>query len=317
MQIQGRSSELDAGNVKLGDRTAIRGTIRALAVASVPAKRRTAAQPKVTNMKRFTSAPWAALILSACLQIGASAAYAQDAPVQQETAPAPAKPKHFSFGIRARDFPIKNFSDMGNKSTATTTLAPQPAPKDWNFTTTTKSPFWGAGPTVEYWGGPTWTITAELLFNRVGYTKQTNVYWGIDNPATSFDEREHEFFTENTKGYLFDLPVLVHYRAIHSSGPFSRMYFSAGATVRYVAHVKSFLYTISPSDISTTTPLVVDPSKRTLVGATIGIGFRIVDDFNIKTTPEIRYTRWAGSTFSQDSTISPRNQLEVGIAFTF
>jgi hypothetical protein len=268
-------------------------------------------------MKRSTSAPWAALILSACWQVGASAAYAQDAPVQPETAPKLVKPKHFSFGIRGRDFPIRDFGNMGSKSTATTTFAPPPAPKDWNFTTTTKSPFWGAGLTMEYWGSDKWTITGELLYNRVAYTKQTNVYWGVDNPATSFDEREHEFFTEDTKGLLFDLPVLIHYRPFHYSGPFSRMYVSAGATLRYAADIKSFLYTISPSDISTTVTQVVDPSKRLLVGGTIGVGFRIVDDFNIKTTPEIRYTRWAGSTFSQDSTMSPRNQLEVGIAFMF
>lgn len=268
------------------------------------------------NMKSFTRAPWAVLILSVAGQFGATVARAQDTPVPVETAPTAVKVKHFSFGIRARDFPIKNFSDMGNKSTATTTFAPQPAPKDWNFTTATKSPFWGAGLTAEYFGGPRWTISAEVIFNRVAYTKQTNVYWGIDNPATSFDEREHEFFTENTKGYLFDLPVLVHYRPV-GSGPFTRLFVSAGPTLRYATHIDSFLTTISPSDITTTNNQTVDPSKRMLVGATIGVGFRVVDDFNIKTIPEIRYTRWAGSTFSQDSTVSPRNQLEVGIAFLF
>lgn len=267
-------------------------------------------------MKRSATARRAALILSACFAAGASAVYAQDLPVPQETAPKAVKPKHFSFGIRARDFPIKNYGNMGNKSTATTTFAPQPAPKDWNFTTATKSPFWGAGLAMEYFGGERWTLSAELLFNRVAYTKQTNVYWGVDNPATSFDEREHEFFTENTKGYLFDVPVLLHYRPSRGA-LFSRMFFSAGPTVRYAAHIRSFLTTISPDDVTTTNSLAVSPSKRTLVGATIGLGFRVVDDFNIKTTPEIRYTRWAGSTFSQDSTISPRNQIEVGIGFTF
>jgi hypothetical protein len=57
-------------------------------------------------------------------------------------------------------------------------------------------------------------------------------------------------------------------------------------------------------------------SKRTLIGATVGVGFRFVDEFSIKVTPEVRYTRWDGLTFGTDSTQSPRNQLEVGIAFT-
>jgi hypothetical protein len=46
------------------------------------------------------------------------------------------------------------------------------------------------------------------------------------------------------------------------------------------------------------------------------MGFRFVDEFNIKVTPEVRYTRWNGETFNSSSTHSPRNQLEVGIAFT-
>jgi len=267
-------------------------------------------------MKSFTSALWAALILTACLASGASAVHAQDLPVPQETAPQHVRVKHFSFGIRARDFPIKNFGTMGNKSIYTTTFAPPPAPKDWSFTTATKSPFWGAGLAMEYYGGERWTISAEALYNRVAYTMQTNVYWGTDNPATSFDEREHEFFTEDTKGYLLDVPVLLHYRPVRS-GPFTRMYVAAGPTFRYAAHVSSFLTTISPSDITTTNSQVVTPSERLVVGGTIGVGFRVVDDFNIKTTPEIRYTRWGGSTFSNASTVSPRNQLEVGIAFTF
>lgn len=231
----------------------------------------------------------------------------------ENTAPAPVKTKHFSFGIRGRDFPLKGESAMGNKTTSTTTFAPQPAPKDWNFDTTTHSPVWGAGLQAEYWGSDRWTVTVEALYNRIAYTKQTNVYWGTDNPATSFDEREHEFWTENTKAYFLDVPILLHYRPMRSR----RLYVSAGPTVRYAAHIKSFLFNISPSDVETTTDQIVDPSKRVLVGGTIGVGFRIVDDFNIKTTPEIRYTRWAGSTFSQDSTVSPRNQLEIGVGFTF
>jgi hypothetical protein len=57
-------------------------------------------------------------------------------------------------------------------------------------------------------------------------------------------------------------------------------------------------------------------SKRLLMGGTVGVGLRFVDEFNIKVTPEVRYTRWNGTTFNQDSTRSPRNQLEVGIGFS-
>jgi len=235
---------------------------------------------------------------------------------QEEEAPHP-KIKHFSFGLRGRYLPIKSFSVMANNSTQTTTLAPPPAPKDWNFTTATHSPAWGGGVAGEFATGGKWTITAELMYNRLAYSKQTNILWGTVDPTNTTDTRNHEFHTEDTKARLFDLPVMVHYRGLASSGLFSRMYVAAGATARYVTSIKSFLYTIQPDASNSTTSQVVSPSKRLLVGGTIGVGFRVVDDFNIKTTPEIRYTRWGGSTFSQDSTVSPRNQIEVGVAFTF
>jgi hypothetical protein len=59
------------------------------------------------------------------------------------------------------------------------------------------------------------------------------------------------------------------------------------------------------------------PSKRNLVGAVAGIGMRTRDDFHINWTPEIRFTRWAGSTFGLESTVSPRNQIELSLGMSF
>jgi hypothetical protein len=110
---------------------------------------------------------------------------------------------------------------------------------------------------------------------------------------------------------------MAHYRGLRSSGPLSWVYVAAGATLRTVTNLRSST-TITYADSTTSTSTAPAPlSRRNVLGAVIGIGFRIVDDFNIKTTPEIRYTRWSGSTFGSDSTLSPRNQLEVGIGFTF
>jgi hypothetical protein len=74
---------------------------------------------------------------------------------------------------------------------------------------------------------------------------------------------------------------------------------------------------ITNADATTANNTIPAPvSKRLLVGATVGMGLRFIDEFNIKVTPEVRYTRWNGMTFNQDSTHSPRNQLEVGIGFS-
>ena len=224
--------------------------------------------------------------------------------------------KHFTIGLRVRDFPLKSYSVMGNQTTLTTTTTTTPA-RDWSFTTTSKSPWWGAGLDLEYALNQRWTVTAELMMNRLHYTKATTVAWGTDDPTTTADERSHMFLTEDTRAVLWDVPVLVHYRGLFSSGPFSNMFLSAGAAFRTVTKVKSSTAITYP-DTSTGTDLTTSaPSRRNLIGAVAGVGIRVVDDFHIVWTPEIRYTRWDGSTFGADSTVSPKNQLEVGLGFTF
>ena len=103
--------------------------------------------------------------------------------------------------------------------------------------------------------------------------------------------------------------MLVNYRVSRS-----RMYVLGGAVARAVTNVRTTTDT-TISGTTTTSQAHAQPSKRNVFGAVAGIGWRFVDDFNIKVTPEIRYTRWLGGTFASDSTQSPRDQLEIGIGF--
>ncbi len=228
----------------------------------------------------------------------------------------PAKRKVWSIGLRARDFPIKSMSVMDTRATLATTAKPGEPVRDWNFNTNSRSAFWGAGIAAEYAPSDRWTVTAEILFNQLKYTKVTSIAWGTDTPTTTTDERTHMFRNEDTRASLFDLPVLVHHN-LRESGPLARVYVAIGAAVRTVVNVKSTLQTTFPDTSSTTTTPAAPLSKRNMLGGVVGIGLRIVDDFNINWTPEVRYTRWAGSTFATDSTLSPRNQLEIGLGFTF
>jgi hypothetical protein len=224
--------------------------------------------------------------------------------------------KRFSVGLRGRGFPLRSFSAMQNQTILTTTTTPAPL-RDWNFTTASHSTSWAVGPAIEYLAGPKWTITAELLYSRLRYTKTTSIFWGTDDSTTTADERTKMFRNEDTRAVLWDLPLLVHYRGLAASGPLSRVYVAAGAAARTVTNVRSSTVISNPDTSTSTDNTVTQPSRRNVLGAVVGLGFRIVDDFHINWTPEIRYTRWSGSTFGSDSTVSPRNQLEVGMAFTF
>jgi hypothetical protein len=151
-------------------------------------------------------------------------------------------------------------------------------------------------------------VDGELLYHRLNYTQTTQVTDTVNGNTG---------ITENTRASLWDVPVMLRYRGLRESGFLSKFYLAGGGELRNVAHVRTSTVTNFPNGSTTTSNLPVEPSKRDLAGAVVGMGLRLVDDFNIKLSPELRYTRWMGATFDSESTRSRRNQLEVGIALTF
>jgi hypothetical protein len=240
---------------------------------------------------------------------------------QKPTAPSTAAEKtseehqqKLAIGFRVRTLPFRSFSVMNNGEVLKTNTVSK-VNYDLNYDTVSHSFMLGGGLTLEGWISRRTLVTADLLFNRLQYAKTTNMYWGVDDPTTAADERSHQTTTESTKARLFDLPVLVQ-RNVRSSGFLSHVFLAAGPSARLVSTVHTTT-NITYADATlgnNTTPAPV--TKRLLVGGTVGVGLRFVDEFNIKVTPEVRYTRWNGMTFNQDSTRSPRNQLEVGIGFS-
>jgi hypothetical protein len=219
-----------------------------------------------------------------------------------------------AIGFRARILPFRSFSVMDNREVLNTTTVSK-VNYDFNYSTVNHSFMLGGGLTLEGRISRRTLVTAELLYNRVQYSKTTNMYWGVDDPTTAADERSHQTTTESTKARLFDLPVLVE-RNLRSTGFLSHLYLAAGPTARLVSTVHTTT-NITYADATKGNNSIPAPiAKRLLVGGTVGVGLRFVDEFNIKVTPEVRYTRWNGTTFNQDSTRSPRNQLEIGIGFS-
>jgi hypothetical protein len=230
----------------------------------------------------------------------------------EKTSEAPLRRVAIGFYVRA--LPMRSLSVMDNGQVLATTTVSK-VNYDWNYNTTSRSFPIGGGLAVDAPLSRRTLLTVEVLFNRLRYTKVTDTYWGTDDPTTSSDERSHKRTTEDTKARLFDLPVLLH-RNLRPSGFLSHFYVAGGPTVRLATTVRT-TNNITNADATTAnnqTPAQV--SKRVLIGATAGVGLRFIDEFNIRVTPEVRYTRWNGATFSQDSTRSPRNQLEIGIAFS-
>ncbi len=258
-------------------------------------------------------------ILLGLLALSASAQPADSppqAPAPESTEPqkAPAKRERFAYGFRLRTLPWQSLSVMEDRRVMDTTFAGRP--QDLIADTGSKSPSVGGGAAFDFRAAARVRLTAELLFHRLRYHRTTQIFSGTDDPATGQDERSTLSIKEETKGRLWDAPVLVHYRGIRSSGILSHLWVAGGVAVRSISTIRSRTE-ITLADGSRSIDYTHgQPSRRNLIGAVVGCGFRIVDDFNIKVTPEIRYTRWSGATFATQTTRSPKGQLELSIGFT-
>lgn len=257
----------------------------------------------------------------AALWLGAAAWAQQPAgePPPQEPEPAgqtaaPASLERFSFGLRLRTLPFERLSVMREGLAMQTTFAGTTA-YDFNASTTSKSAVLGGGLAVELRLARRLRLTTELLFHRLRYDSSTATYWGRDDPATGNDERTQSSVNEQTKGRLWDVPVLVHYRGLRSSGPLSHVWVGAGIAGRSVSAIRTRAEIRNPDGSSRVDYIATTPSRRTLAGVVLAVGLRFVDDLNIKVTPEVRFTRWSGASFSSFTTRSPKSQLEFGVSF--
>lgn len=250
----------------------------------------------------------AARIAAAALALCAAAG----AQTTRDTASAADPPdKRNTVGFRLRGFPIGPLSQLGDKEEHVTGSI------DWMSNTTSRCPSVSFGVMDEFKLSEKVTLTGEILFQRFRYTRVADTWWGTDDSSTTADERYHSIRREATKASFWDLPLLAHFEAFQVGRLPSKLWLAAGMTARAVSSVESTHEYLSEDGETTTDELRTLPNKRFLLGATVGVGFRFLDDYRTRVTPEIRYTRWLGRTFSSETTRTPVNQLEFGVGITF
>ncbi|MGB9605407.1 MAG: hypothetical protein ACPL88_05950 [Bryobacteraceae bacterium] len=238
----------------------------------------------------------------------------QAAGTPEAASPVPGMLDRFAFGFRLRTLPFERLSVMREASEMRTTFLGSTA-YDFNASTVSKSPVVGGGIALEFRLAPRWLLTADLLFHRLRYESSAATYWGKDDPSTGNDERTQSSVSEQTKGRLWELPLILHRRGLRSSGPLSHVWFGGGVAARSVSAIRTRAEIKTPDGNSSVEYRSVTPSRRNLAGVVVAVGLRFIDDFNIKFGPEIRFTRWSGATFSSGTTRSPKSQIEFGISF--
>jgi hypothetical protein len=149
-------------------------------------------------------------------------------------------------------------------------------------------------------------VAVDFLHHSASYTPTTEITDSNSKKTT---------ISEATRATYWDIPVRLQVLSLPRLP--RRMFVSGGGVLRHAGHIRTgneFTYHDGSTDYN---EWPTKPAKNPIWGVVVGAGFRFVDDFNIKVMPEVRYTRWFGSTYNSASTLSQQGQLEALIGITF
>ena len=140
---------------------------------------------------------------------------------------------------------------------------------------------------------------------------------GTIDPNSGGDDRKTTTIAQTSKANYWEFPFLAHYYGIRRGKLWSRSYVSGGVALRHVGRVRTgtgYAYADGTTDYNEV-PAV--PNRSNQVGLVVGAGLRFIDSFNIKLTPEVRFTRWLGTTFQGIAYRSAANQVQAGVGISF
>jgi hypothetical protein len=157
-----------------------------------------------------------------------------------------------------------------------------------------------------------------FLHPGIGYRMSSQTLEGVDNPNTTADERTFTSRNEDTRFRYYDFPVTLRYYGKDRHDPGARWFVEAGGALRRVSRIKTTINeTINDGDTTCCVTTPATPARRTIRGVVAGFGVQVIDPVGLRLGPQIRYTRWGADTFSSNSTVTQRNQIEAMVSLTF
>jgi len=161
------------------------------------------------------------------------------------------------------------------------------------------------------------SVNINALHRRVEYDSIRQDVAGVDNPNTPQDDRTLTVIDGWTRARYLDIPVLARVYNIGRHEPGNRWFFQAGPSLRTVRKVKATV-TTTDNDLNVTTADGPLPQfRRNVVGMTAGFGAQFIDPVGTRVIPEVRYTRWLGSSLDVFGAHSWRDQIEFIFSLSF
>lgn len=250
-----------------------------------------------------------ALLLLACLPLAAQTA--PDAqPPRPASRPDPVEPtyvRRFSFGARL------SILGLAQLKGGAVDIAIPVTPAQYLATGQSQSIRWAPGLGMQFALSERYTLNLDLLYRRIAYTRDVQVYEGVDSPNTIVDERKLTLRYEDTRGRIFDLPVMLrrYSKDRHARG--RRFFWELGGNVRRASNI-STLASVNGGCCDERPNL---PGNKISLGAAGGAGMHLIDDFGIRVTPQVRYTYWLQRAIDTRPVRSNPHQVEFVLGVSF
>jgi hypothetical protein len=260
-----------------------------------------------------------------------SFAFAQ--PAQQPAAPPPTPPPsttqdntpgaditvtppRISFGMRVEYFPERFFQTQYAVINST-----NPILNSSYFGTSAGSKI-TLGLTAVYLLTKRISVGVDFFYHQEEYTQLDHQKSGTQDPNSSYDNRPLTTITQDTRANYWDVPLVARYyntglKAPRGLGWISQTFLIGGGAYRHVSNIRTGTSTQFPDSSTSYNEIPVDPAKRNLVGLVGGAGYKLFEYGKFKAMGEVRYTRWFGYTFQGPAYESQKNQLELGLSFTY
>jgi hypothetical protein len=222
----------------------------------------------------------------------------------------------FSFGFRVEYFPERFFQTQ--YATVNTINPIQSA----GYFAQSAGAKLGFGLTSEYRLNEHLTVGLDFFRHQEEYTQLAQIKSGVQDPNSSYDNRPVTSITQDTRSYYWDFPLVVRYyifrvKAPRGLGWLAQTYALGGGTFRHVSDIRTGTATTFPDSSTSYNEIPVAPNHNNLVGAFGGVGYKLFEYGKFKAMGEGRFTRWFADTFQGPGYESRKNQLEVGLSFTY
>jgi hypothetical protein len=212
--------------------------------------------------------------------------------------------KRFAVGVRESTLGLSFLSSTDTTTAPTATLS----------TETTRTPTGsriGGGVTAEFAVTRRVLVSGDLLFHRFSYTTSNASTLTLDDGTT-----QTTTVAETTRARYWDLPVLARVKFGPPLGA-ARLFVGGGGSLRRVANIRTTTTTTASGSTTSASNTARTPANKMISGVVAAVGFRAVDDFGIRLTPEVRYIRWMSDLFTGWPAQQRRNELDVVVGLTF